>query len=200
MSKKVIKPVSRKANLVTQEHEKEILIYDLLIDKAFSLNETSSMVWNLCNGANSVSEITADLSKKLDSPVDEDFVWLALEQLKKENLLENGDEVTIKFGNFSRRDVIRKIGLSTMILLPVISSVISPPALQAASVACRGNCRCPNTTTTNCNGSATTVGGITYVNCFTVSGNNSNCNCVGPFNVNDSAGSGFKSSTVGCSV
>ena len=67
MSKTALKPVSRKSDLVTQELEKEILVYDLIVDKAYSLNETSSLIWNLCNGQNSVSEITAVLSKRLNS-------------------------------------------------------------------------------------------------------------------------------------
>lgn len=202
MSEKEIKPVSRKSDLVTQEHEKEILIYDLLIDKAYSLNETSSLIWNLCDGKNSVAEISSNLSKKLNSSVNEDFVWLALEQLKKDNLLANGEDISIDFGGLSRREVIRKAGFTTLILLPVISSVVSPIAIQAASVSCSGNCRCPNSTAANgsCNGSAATVGGISYVNCFTTSGNNSNCNCFGPFNANNSAGTGFKSSIGGCRI
>lgn len=34
-------PISRKANIVLQEFENEILIYDLSINKAFCLNRTS---------------------------------------------------------------------------------------------------------------------------------------------------------------
>lgn len=149
MSKTAVKPINRKSDLVTQELEKEILIYDLLTDKAFSLNETSSLIWSLCNGKNSVSEITAELSKKLNSSVGEDFVWFALEQLKKDNLLENGGEILIDFGDLSRREVIRKVGFATLAALPVIAAVSAPSAVRAAStcstaapggVQCRCNC------------------------------------------------------------
>lgn len=160
MSRTEIKPVSRKSDLVTQEHEKEILIYDLLIDKAYSLNETSSLIWNLCNGKNSVAEITSSLSKKLNSSVNEDFVWLALEQLKKDNLLANGEEISIDFGGLSRRDVIRKIGFASLVALPVISSLIAPTSINAASncpatlrpngCACTSNSQCGPGSTTGC--------------------------------------------------
>jgi Coenzyme PQQ synthesis protein D (PqqD) len=148
MSKTAVKPISRKSDLVTQEHEKEILIYDLLTDKAFSLNESSSLIWSLCNGKNSVSEITAELSRKLNSSVGEDFVWLALEQLKKDDLLANGEEISIDFGNLSRRDVIRKVGFATLAALPVITAVSAPSAVRAASTTCStaapggSQCRC----------------------------------------------------------
>lgn len=147
MSKTAVKPISRKSNLVTQEHEKEILIYDLLIDKAFSLNETSSLIWNLCNGTNSVAEITTKLSKKFNHSINEDFVWLALERFKNDNLLANGEEISIDFGGLSRRDVIRRIGFASLVTLPVISALIAPTAIHASSTCSTAapggvQCRC----------------------------------------------------------
>ncbi len=79
--KKLVAPKAREENLVVQEFDGEVLIYDLNTNKAFSLNETSSLVWQLCDGDNSVSEISESISRKLDSPANEDLVWLALEQL-----------------------------------------------------------------------------------------------------------------------
>ena len=71
------KPVSRKNDLVVQEHDGEILIYDLTHNRALCLNETSARVWRACDGINSVE----DISKAVGS---EDLVWLALAELKKE--------------------------------------------------------------------------------------------------------------------
>ena len=45
-------PISRKANILTQEIGNEILIYDLSINKAFSLNETLVLIWQSCDGKN----------------------------------------------------------------------------------------------------------------------------------------------------
>ena len=126
-------PLSRKANIVIQEIENEILIYDLKINKAFCLNETSHLVWQLCNGINSIADISRKLSKKLNLNYSEDLVWLALDQLKKNNLLENSSEVEINFGGLSRREVIRKVGLASVIALPVIASIVAPTALHAQS-------------------------------------------------------------------
>lgn len=64
-------PKSRECEIVVQGFEKELLIYDLSINKAFCLNETSTLVYQLCNGKNTVAEISNLISKKLNQPVNE---------------------------------------------------------------------------------------------------------------------------------
>jgi hypothetical protein len=133
MLKKEIIPVSRKSNIVVQELGSDILIYDLSENKAFSLNKTSALIWQLCNGSRTVSDIAKNLSEKLDSSINEDFVWLGLEGLKKENLLENPNEISTEFGGLSRRELIYKAGFATSVALPYISSLIAPTAANAQS-------------------------------------------------------------------
>ena len=127
-------PKSRQAEIVVQEFEKEILIYDLSINKVYCLNETSTLVYQLCSGKNTVAEISNLISKKLNQPVTEDLVWLALDSFKKDNLLEQSEQFEINFNNLSRRQVIRKIGLGSMVMLPLISSIVAPSSAQAQSV------------------------------------------------------------------
>lgn len=126
-------PLSRKANIVIQEFENEVLIYDLKINKAFCLNETSHLVWQLCNGINSIADINRKLRKKLNINYSEELIWLALDQLKKNNLLENSSEIEINFGGLSRREAIRKVGLSSVIALPIIAAIVAPTAIHAQS-------------------------------------------------------------------
>ena len=152
-------PVSRKDNLVVQEADGEVLIYDLTENKAFCLNETSALIWQLCDGKKSLTEMSIELGKKLNSPASEGLVWLGLEQLKKENLIENEVTVPIDLVGMSRREVIRKVGIGSMIAIPIISSLIAPTAAQAQTTACPdpGNymdaCRCaPGTFPGSCNG------------------------------------------------
>ncbi len=125
------KPLSRRENLVVQEVKDEILIYDLSESKAFCLNNTSALVWQACDGNKTAGEISESISRKLKSDVSEDIVWLALEQLKKENLLENKSEITGKFTGVSRRDAIRKIGLGSAIALPIVASLVVPTSTMA---------------------------------------------------------------------
>ena len=68
------RPLARKIELVEQQLNGELLIYDLRINKAYCLNETSTLVYQLCNGKNTVSEISNLISKKLNQPVTEDLV------------------------------------------------------------------------------------------------------------------------------
>lgn len=128
-----IQPISRKANLVIQEMEGEILIYDLNENKAFCLNQTAALVWQLCDGNKSVDEISEILGQKLNSSANEDIVWFALDQLKKEKLVENEAQLGNYFAGISRREVIKKVGLGTMIALPIVASITAPIALNAAS-------------------------------------------------------------------
>ncbi len=128
-----IYPKSRRANIVVQDFENEVLIYDLAKNKAYCLNQTSALVWQNCNGNNSVADISRELSSKSKIDVSDEVVWLAIDGLKKDNLLENGDEVEINFNGLNRRQLIKKVGFASMIALPIISSVIAPSAAAAQS-------------------------------------------------------------------
>jgi hypothetical protein len=128
------KPKRRQTELVVQELKGELLIYDLNTNKAFCLNPTSAAIWNLCDGNNSVTDITKQAGKKLKQAVTDDLVWLALDQFKADNLLDSNQAIEIKFDGLSRREVIRKIGFASMIALPVITSLVAPTAAQAQSL------------------------------------------------------------------
>jgi len=149
-------PVARKNGLVVQEMPDEVLVYDLDTNKAHCLNQTAALVWKSCDGKNTVSDITNLFEAQMGGNVNEDFVWLAIDQLNENNLLEQ--EIKSNFEGQSRREVIKKIGLATMIGIPVIASLVAPPnALATASCACVTPAAC-NTQTgcpslVNCNGS-----------------------------------------------
>ena len=126
-------PKVRVADIVVQEFADEILIYDLKNNKAFCLNETSSMIWQACDGKKDISEITGFIRRKLNSTVSEDLILFSLNQLKKEKLLENGEELPNHFAGRSRREVIKKLGIGCLAALPIIASVTFPTAAQSNS-------------------------------------------------------------------
>ena len=142
------KPLSRQSDILVQDLEDELLIYDLRINKAFCLNQTSALVFQFSDGAKTVSEISELMSQKLGILVSEDFVWLALQDLEKENLLGKSKELTDILANLSRREMVKKVGLASMVALPIIASVIapSPAAAQSAnpSVRCQAPAECPS--------------------------------------------------------
>jgi hypothetical protein len=140
------KPLSRKDNIVVQELDGEVMIYDLAKDRAFCLNETSALVWQACDGTKTTAEITEFISRETNSQANEDLIWFALDQLKKENLIVKETAVPSPFEGMGRREVIKKVGLSTLLALPVIMSLTSPTAAQTASTCVPfGACTCNNT-------------------------------------------------------
>jgi hypothetical protein len=170
MNMKENKPLSRKEGIVVQELNGEVLIYNLNDNKAFCLNETSALVWQLCDGNKSVSEISQAVGTKLNAPVSEDLVWLALDQLKNEKLIANSEEIVPDFNGTSRREVIKKIGLTSVVALPFVSSLIAPTAAQAASPAPGNAC---NAVVAN----ATGLGGTCPDNCTGQPCNNGQNTC-----------------------
>lgn len=152
-------PESRKQGIIVQELEGEVLIYDLKVNKAHCLNKTSAIVWHLCDGNNSVSDIGKQLSKKLESDVGDDFVFFALDQLNRKNLLlipSKSSQLENKFEGLSRREIIRKIGIGSFVALPVIASLVAPTSAAAQSIcgcinpgSCVTQTTCPSTV--NCN-------------------------------------------------
>ncbi len=127
-------PLARNKNIVIQQADSDLLVYDLNTDKAICLNETSALIWQNCDGKKNMLEIAKVVEKKFGELVSEDFVKFAIDQLKKENLIENKNEIVTEFNGMSRRDVIKRIGLTSLVALPLVASLTAPPAAQALSV------------------------------------------------------------------
>lgn len=164
-----MKPLARKEDLVIQEVGGEILVYDLRTNKAICLNQTSALIWENCDGKKNASEIAHNLEKKLGSNVSEDFVWFAFDQLEKENLLE-GNDFGDRFKGLNRREVIRKIGLTWLIALPVVAAIVAPQAAHAQSCMAVGSNGCATTTNNQpngcaCNGNGNCLSGMCVSNC-----------------------------------
>ena len=154
--KNPMNPIARNNGLVVQELPDEVLVYDLDSNKAHCLNETAAFVWRSCDGTNSVADIVREFESNARGRVSEDLVWLAIDQLQENGLMATGIEP--RFVGQSRREVLKKIGLASMVALPVIASLVTPQsALAAGSCGCinPGACitqtGCPSTN--NCNGS-----------------------------------------------
>ena len=134
-------PTARKSGLVVQEVPNEVLVFDLESNKAHCLNETAAMVWKSCDGETAVPEIAKFIKKQFGKEVNDDFVWLAIDQLSENKLLE--EKVTAPFKGQSRREVIKKIGLASMIAIPVVASLVAPQSVLA-------NVSCVCTTSFDC--------------------------------------------------
>ena len=126
-------PLARTESLIIKELADETLIYDTQRDKAHCLNSTAALVWKNCDGKRSVNDLRELIEKDAGVGVPEEMVWLALDQLKKQNLIEEEKEIPSSFKGLSRREVIRRIGIGSMVALPIITAMIAPLPAYAAS-------------------------------------------------------------------
>lgn len=131
------RPKARTNDLVVQNLEDETLVYDMNTNYAYCLNGSMSAVWQACDGNNGILDIAQMLARDLGASIDSDFVRVALDRLVESDLIENKDDLKSEFVSFSRREALRRIGISGMAALPLISSILAPPAAAAQSpVAC----------------------------------------------------------------
>ncbi len=138
-------PIARKNGLVVQEVPNEVLVLDLNTNKAHCLNETAALVWKSCDGTRTVSDIARHVKTTKGGEVSDDLVWLAIDQLNESDLLENS--LKAPFAGTSRREALKKIGLASMIALPIVASLAAPKSAMASSscgcdtvVDCVGDC------------------------------------------------------------
>ena len=146
------KPLAKKENIVVQDAENEVLVYDLNTNQAHCLNSTAAFVWQACDGKSSVDSISAALAEKSGKQVPQEIVWMAIEQLQEKDLVEM---TSIPVGT-SRREAIKKAGLAAMIALPIVASLSAPKSVMAStSCICNTVADCapqPGCPTTSCTG------------------------------------------------
>ena len=128
-------PLARVKDIIIQEIDNECLVYDLQTNKALCLNSVSADIWKYCDGISTVQEVAEIIGRQMNIKLDEDFIWLTINDLEKKGLLENKVLKPAEFENISRREVLLKYALPTLVL-PLVGSIVAPTAVNAASVAC----------------------------------------------------------------
>jgi hypothetical protein len=127
-------PKIRSTQIFVQELPDELVVYDVERNEVHCLNGTAARVWTLCDGKRSVTEIAQLLGTDLEPEAAEALVWVALDQFAEKHLLEdvaNAAEL-YKPTDMTRRQMVLAAGLIVG-LLPVVDSIIAPPAALAAS-------------------------------------------------------------------
>ena len=134
-------PSARTEGLIVQELADELLVYDRDRYKAYCLNRTAAMVWSHCDGQTAATEIAQRMQRELETPVDQQLVWLALKQLSGSRLLQGQIELPEEMARASRRRAIQKLGLGAALGIPLIMAITAPTAsAQASCVGQGGNC------------------------------------------------------------
>ncbi len=150
MSASSLYPNARRANLVVEELQNEVLLYDLDRDQASCLNVTAALVWKYADGNTSADEIAARMAKELKTPVDSRVVWYAVDQLGKKNLLQERMIIPSQYARMTRRDFLTKAGImGAAVAIPVIISLAAPTPAMAVT-GCSGPC-CTNPDPDICN-------------------------------------------------
>jgi hypothetical protein len=142
-----LRPQARSEGLVVKDLPEEVLVYDLARDKAHCLNHSAAAIWRRCDGRTTLSEITSAIRKETGSPIDEQFVLLALDQLGRDHLLEERVEWPAAIPRMTRREAVRRIGIGAVIAIPLVTTIIAPTPAQAATckapgVACSTSAQC----------------------------------------------------------
>ena len=129
------KPLTRQDGLIIREVENEILIYDTRNNKAHCLNDTATRVWKLCDGRTTTEEISRSLTNQLGTAVDEKVVWFAVKQFGRDELLEETLSLPEAYmaSGLNRREMVRVLGLAAMVAVPLVTSIVAPSAVQAAT-------------------------------------------------------------------
>jgi len=127
------RPSARKDRLVVRRAQDEVLVYDLDTNKAHCLNDAAARIWNYCDGERTVADIGRCVSADIGSDVEENAVWYALATLEKSKLLQEPVVPSELLHQAGRRDAVRRLGLATIIAVPLVTSIMAPTPAQAAS-------------------------------------------------------------------
>jgi hypothetical protein len=150
-----IAPKARTADLVVKDLADEVLVYDLKRHNAHCLNRAAALVWQHCDGRRSVSDLADVVGRELAVPVSEEMIWYSLEQLSKFHLLAEKAKSPLSMSGMSRRDFMRKAGVTAAVSIPIVASLAVPTAAHAAlscigrvcnglTNPCSGGCTCNN--------------------------------------------------------
>jgi len=141
-----MKPVARRDGLLTRELADEVLVYERNEHRAHCLNRTAATVFRNADGTRTVADLALLLAPEGDRAAAESVVAEALARLAEAGLLESEPPAS----GWSRREMVRRVGIGAALLLPVVASVVAPTPAEAAATcvsSCTGK---PNGTPCTC--------------------------------------------------
>ncbi|HXW89545.1 MAG TPA: PqqD family protein [Terriglobales bacterium] len=124
----------------------EMLVYNLERHRVHCLNDNAVLIWKLCTGRRTVSQIAAELPMALHPRSRELVVRNTIGQLARLGLIEANDDVP----KISRRELAKRIGIGTAaaVALPLVTTIVAPTPVYAAScgsIPCHSTPNCPPT-------------------------------------------------------
>jgi hypothetical protein len=128
-------PLARPSEeLVIEQLPEELLIYDKERHEAHCLNRAAAAVFRRCDGKTEMDEMVGLLAEQ-GLPADERVVELALDELRKAQLLRDDQPAPTGAYLRSRRKMLRQILFvaGAAVALPIVQSIVAPSVAQAAS-------------------------------------------------------------------
>jgi len=125
--------VKRSEGLLVERPMGEVLVMKTGTEEAHALNQAAGIVFDLCDGDISKSEMAVAIEKKLGLPADPEIVDLALNELGDAGLItfQGPDEMP----QVTRRSLVRRLSLSfaAAALLPIVETILVPSAAAQTS-------------------------------------------------------------------
>jgi hypothetical protein len=111
-------------HFIVEQLMNEVMIYDQKRNKAFCLNHKAAFVWQHCDGATTINELTTLLQQVSSEPVDAAITQFALETLAADGLIDPSTFESRVPAGMTRRSLMQKFGLSAAMSLPVVTALL----------------------------------------------------------------------------
>ena len=136
--------------LIVRDIDDESVVYDFSNHRAHCLNDLARRVLRRCDGQTDVATIATLLGDELGTPIPEDLVWVALDELGRAKLLATPVVGRVDLG---RRRALKKLAISFAV--PAVWSLVAPSTAYAAStVSCIPPASCMGSSLSTCCGSS----------------------------------------------
>jgi hypothetical protein len=153
-------PEARRHRLLIQDAGEELVLYDQDRHRAHRLNRAAALVWQNCDGVNTVADLTTRLRAELSPVANEKWVWQALGRLGKAHLLKETVAPPAGAASLTRRQLLGSLPRTAALLalLPVVATMLTPsplgagpppfdcdenPCVNACKDMCKSNADCP---------------------------------------------------------
>jgi hypothetical protein len=121
----------KQRKLIARRIGDELLLFDQGTSTAHCLNGIAGEMWMACESPSSFVSVTEFLRPRWPD-IEEEVVWASLSKLAGAGLLE--ETTVLENISTGRRELIRKLGFTAAVALPIaITSLLIPPAAAAAS-------------------------------------------------------------------
>jgi hypothetical protein len=121
----------RQDGRIIKRVDDELVIYDQDTHKVFHLNKAAAIVWEHCEDAASLDELSHTLASHSGLPASEDLTGLALQELRDAELIE-GSFASAAGREVARREVMMRMA-GMALALPLVVSLLAPTPSMAAS-------------------------------------------------------------------